>query len=812
MNNEIRIRKRRFIAGMLTFLLLLNQLLPVSSHAADAYGVEDLYKGQILNPDDTISNSTNTFCAITYYDHGETGGELSSGVVDQNTPHKVPAYTGNVPEGFKFTGWQVLYVGVTSGDEVESITLQAMVAINGTEIGDALYDTKLYPGTVIYSQWDTYTITYRDQNGNSLGAQQEISPNTPYKVAGYTGTVPEESQFTGWKVSYVYASSGAGSIELTAQFTRNQYTIEFVDADGTVLQSSAMTYGETPVYSGETPAKAATAAYSYTFAGWTPEITAVTGDATYTATFTETANQYTIEFVNADGTVLQSSAMTYGETPVYNGETPTKATTAEHSYTFAGWTPEITAVTGDATYTATFTETANQYTIEFVNADGTVLQSGAVAYGEIPVYNGETPAKAATAEHSYTFAGWTPEITAVTGDATYTATFTETANQYTIEFVNADGTVLQSSTVTYGETPVYSGETPAKAATAAYSYTFAGWTPEITAVTGDATYTATFTETANQYTIEFVNADGTVLQSGAVAYGEIPVYNGETPAKEATAEYTYSFAGWTPAIAAVTGNATYTATYTETVNQYTITFDTAGGSSIAPITQAYGTAVTAPDDPTRTGYSFVNWNPEIPATMPAEDITILARWTANEYTISFDTDGGSNVDTITQNYGTVVTAPADPTKTGYRFAGWDKTIPTTMPAENITVTARWIAESYSIRYILNGGTNGENPGSYSYGTGVSGFADAVKPGYSFVGWYENADFSGNPVTSVPANRTGDITLYAKFEMGTIEAGTYSLTAGVAYKLGNVTKVSGDNSVYTAGSIFYVPTSGTYTFS
>ena len=737
MNNEIRIRKRRFIAGMLTFLLLLNQLLPVSSHAADAYGVEDLYEGQILNPDDTISNSTDTFCAITYYDHGETGGELSSGVVEQNTPHKVPAYTGNVPEGFRFTGWQVLYVGIASGDVVESITLQAMVAINGTEIGDALYDTKLYPGTVIYSQWDTYTITYRDQNGNSLGALQEISPNTPYTVAGYTGTVPEESQFTGWKVSYVSASSGAGSIELTAQFTRNRYTIIF-DTDGG------------------------------------SPIDAITAD--YGATVTVPAN------------------------PTKNG------------YAFAGWDKEIPTTMPAENITITAQWTANKYTIQFVNEDGLELQSGAVAYGEIPVYNGETPTKAATAAYSYTFAGWTPEITAVTGDATYTATFTETANQYTIEFVNADGTVLQSSTVTYGETPVYNGETPTKAATAAYSYTFAGWTPEITAVTGDATYTATFTETANQYTIEFVNADGTVLQSSEVSYGETPVYSGETPAKEATAQYTYSFAGWTPAIAAVTGNATYTATYTETVNQYTITFDTAGGSSIAPITQAYGTAVTAPDDPTRTGYSFVNWNPEIPATMPAEDITILARWTANEYTISFDTDGGSNVDAITQNYGTVVTAPADPTKTGYRFAGWDKTIPTTMPAENITVTARWIAESYSIRYILNGGTNGENPGSYSYGTGVSGFADAVKPGYSFVGWYENADFSGNPVTSVPANRTGDITLYAKFEMGTIEAGTYSLTAGVAYKLGNVTKVSGDNSVYTAGSIFYVPTSGTYTFS
>jgi uncharacterized repeat protein (TIGR02543 family) len=81
----------------------------------------------------------------------------------------------------------------------------------------------------------------------------------------------------------------------------------------------------------------------------------------------------------------------------------------------------------------------------------------------------------------------------------------------------------------------------------------------------------------------------------------------------------------------------------------------------------------------------------------------------------------------------------------------------------------------------------------------------------FAGWYESADFSGNKVTSVAANRTGDITLYAKFELGIISAGTYYLTAGVEYKLGNVTKVSRDNSVYTPGSTFYVSASGTYTF-
>ena len=138
---------------------------------------------------------------------------------------------------------------------------------------------------------------------------------------------------------------------------------------------------------------------------------------------------------------------------------------------------------------------------------------------------------------------------------------------------------------------------------------------------------------------------------------------------------------------AVTEDMTLTARWT--VNQYTITFDTDGGSEVAPITQDYGTQITAPADPTREGYTFIGWDKAIPATMPAENLTITAQWRINQYTITFDTDGGSEIAPITQDYGTQITAPADPTRVGYTFIGWDKAIPATMPAESITITAQW---------------------------------------------------------------------------------------------------------------------------
>ena len=145
---------------------------------------------------------------------------------------------------------------------------------------------------------------------------------------------------------------------------------------------------------------------------------------------------------------------------------------------------------------------------------------------------------------------------------------------------------------------------------------------------------------------------------------------------------------------AVTESLTLTAKWT--ANRYTITFDTAGGSEIAPITQDYGTAVTAPENPTKTGYTFAGWDREIPSAMPAGDMTITAQWTVNQYTITFKPENGREDIIITQDYGTAITAPANPTKTGYTFAGWDREIPTTMTAGDMTITARWNGNGISV--------------------------------------------------------------------------------------------------------------------
>ena len=130
----------------------------------------------------------------------------------------------------------------------------------------------------------------------------------------------------------------------------------------------------------------------------------------------------------------------------------------------------------------------------------------------------------------------------------------------------------------------------------------------------------------------------------------------------------------------------------EVIGAYTVTFQSEGGSEVASQIRANAPAAR-PADPTKEGHTFIGWyngesewDFETPVT---EKLTLTAKWQINRYTITFDTAGGSEVAPITQDYGTTITAPANPTKTGYTFAGWDKTIPTAMPAGDMTITARW---------------------------------------------------------------------------------------------------------------------------
>ena len=201
-----------------------------------------------------------------------------------------------------------------------------------------------------------------------------------------------------------------------------------------------------------------------------------------------------------------------------------------------------------------------KYTIEFLS-ESEVLQSSEFEYGTIPSYEAEPPTKVSTEQYSYSFKNWYPLLQNVTGNMTYTAVFDSVVNKYTVMFKNGE-TVLKSDEVSYGTKPIAPTVTlPAN--TAQYTYKFDGWDKQVVAVTGPATYYAVIDSVLNQYVVELRNYDGTLIWSALYDYGTSPasIINPTNPTRENSAEYTYSFKGWSPTLATVTGNAAYTAVY-----------------------------------------------------------------------------------------------------------------------------------------------------------------------------------------------------------------------------------------------------------
>jgi uncharacterized repeat protein (TIGR02543 family) len=328
--------------------------------------------------------------------------------------------------------------------------------------------------------------------------------------------------------------------------------------------------------------------------------------------------------------------------------------------------------------------TAPTYAVT-LNTNGGTINNGNVT-GYTYGVGATLPAADDMTYTGHTFKGWYDNenltgspVTAIggaeTGNKEYWAKWE--IDQYTITFDTNGGSEIAPITQDYG-TEIAAPDNPTRK-----GYTFKGWDKEIPKTMPADNITVKAQWEINQYTIAFDTNGGSEIDSITQDYGtEITVP--DNPTRKG-----YTFKGWDKEIPETMPAENITVKAQWEINQYTITFDTNGGSEIAPITQDYGTEITAPDNPTRKGYTFKGWDKEIPKTMPAENITVKAQWEINQYTITFDTNGGSEIAPITQDYGTKITAPDNPTRKGYTFKGWDKEIPETMPAENLTITARW---------------------------------------------------------------------------------------------------------------------------
>ena len=244
------------------------------------------------------------------------------------------------------------------------------------------------------------------------------------------------------------------------------------------------------------------------------------------------------------------------------------------------------------------------------------------------------------------------------------------ANTYTVTFKDWNGTVLKTQQVQYG------GAATAPANPTRTGYTFTGWDKAFTNVTADLVVTAQYS--ANTYTVTFKDWNGTVLKTQQVQYGGAAT----APANPTRAGYT--FTGWDKAFTNVTANLVVTAQYS--ANTYTVTFKDWNGTVLKTQQVQYGGAATAPANPTRTGYTFTGWDKAF--TNVTANLVVTAQYSINTYTVTFKDWNGTVLKTQQVQYGGAATAPANPTRTGYTFTGWDKAF--TNVTANLVVTAQYV--------------------------------------------------------------------------------------------------------------------------
>ena len=420
-------------------------------------------------------------------------------------------------------------------------------------------------------------------------------------------------------------------------------------------------------------------------------------------------NKYTIAFDTNGGSEIAPITQDYG-TEITAPDKPTRK-----GYTFKGWDKAIPETMPAENITVKAQWEINQYTITFDTNGGSEIAPITQDYGtEITAPDNPT-------RKGYTFKGWDKEIPETMPAENITVKAQWEVNQYTITFDTNGGSEIAPITQDYG-TEITAPDNPTRK-----GYTFKGWDKEIPRTMPVENITVKAQWEINQYTITFDTNGGSEIAPITQDYGT------EITAPDNPTRKGYTFKGWDKEIPETMPAENMTVKAQWKINQYKITFDTNGGSEIAPITQDYGTEITTPDNPTRKGYTFKGWDKEIPKTMLAENITVKAQWEINQYTITFDTNGGSEIAPITQDYGTEITAPDNPTRKGYTFKGWDKEIPKTMPAENITVKAQWEINQYTITFDTNGGSE-IAPITQDYGTKITAPDNPTRKGYTFKGW------------------------------------------------------------------------------
>jgi uncharacterized repeat protein (TIGR02543 family) len=728
--------------------------------------------------------------------------------------------------GYSFGGWWTAPEG--SG---ESFSLETEVRF--PTIVYAFWDLESY--TISYQ---LNGGTNNPANPASYTSESEtIVPAAPTR-AGYTflGWFEADSGTPGTAVTQISAGS-TGDISLEARWDTVSYTISYVLHGGTNNPANPASYTTSDTTDLTNPSKT-----GYTFLGWfeadsgTPgtAITQIsagsTGDISLEARWE--INDYTISYVLNGGTNNPANPASYTS----ESETIVPAAPTRAGYTFEGWyrgetlvEAIDTSIMSDIELTAEWS--ANDYQLSF-NANGGGSMIGDMDPPPVPPVTMFTGEEISLFEltlgimwgrDGYTLSGW---ATTAEGPAEY-------SDQFAVFKMGPRDTILyaQWTPEIYSITYHLNGGINAAANPATYTtesdtivfaeptkdeHSFIGWfifssypgfplieKKEIPkASTGDVSVKACWEQIA--YPITYILNGGEQHTSNPDSYSisteDIALYHPTKPG--------YSFLGWfrdsdtgpvTTIPAQTTGSITLEAQWE--IDTYSITYQLNGGTSsnANPESFTIETAAFTLENPVRSGYTFLGWFDDATDTQvtifslgSTGDKTFEARWELTNYSITYQLDGGTNADTNPGSF-TIEAAAIildDPQKAGYTFLGWFEadsgtpgTAVTQIPAGStgdISLEARWDAVSYTISYVLHGGTNNPaNPASYTT-SDTTDLANPSKTGYTFLGWFEaDSGTPGTAITQIPAGSTGDISLDARWEINdyTVTYHANSVTSG-----------------------------------
>ena len=476
-------------------------------------------------------------------------------------------------------------------------------------------------------------------------------------------------------------TSDNGSI--TAQV---YHSVTFVDCDGTVLSAQSVAHGSAAIE------PTAPEHEGYAFIGWDKDFSNVTEDMTVTAQYS--ANSYSITYtINGE----EYTAQTYE----FGAAVSAPEYTVPEGHTFSGWNIPETMPAENLVLDAALT--VNSYSITYtINGEEYTAQTyefGAAV--SAPEY---------TVPEGHTFSGWNIPETMPAENLVLDAALT--VNSYSITYT-INGEEYTAQTYEFGaavSAPEY---------TVPEGHTFSGWNIPETMPAENLVLDAALT--VNSYSITYtINGEEYTAQTYE--------FGAAVSAPEYTVPEGHTFSGWDIPETMPAENLVLDAALT--VNEYTVTYNI-NGEIYAIQVYAYGEEVFAPAYDVPDHFTFSGW--DTPATMPAENIVLDATLVEDgKYTVSFMVDGETYF-TFTGYEGDVITVPENPEKLGYTFDAWDG-MPEdgVLPAANITVTAVWSVNTYTITYTVNG--KGYSIQTYEYGAAIITPAYDVPEGYTFSGW------------------------------------------------------------------------------